>query len=188
MRRSLSGLRGWLGEHWRLRRGGGESALLIPVPEADFVYDRCGLERERLEASGLPLHVTVLYPFLKPALIDAEVERALAELAGSHSSFRYSLAGLGRFPGVLYLAPSPPDGFVQLTRAVHAGWPEHPPYRGAHKEIVPHVTLTEGDEPAGLAADIEPALPVPAVARELLLMTTPGDGRWSVHARFPLAQ
>jgi hypothetical protein len=121
-------------------------------------------------------------------MIDSAVERDLEALAGSRCPFSYSLSGLARFPGVLYLAPSPANGFVELTRAAHAKWPRHPPYGGAYGEIVPHVTLALGDEPPGLVAAVEPALPIKAVARELLLLTSRSEGSWVPRAQFLLGQ
>ena len=184
-RRSLARTRAWLAHVKQRRPSQAASVLLITVPEAEFIYERW--PRGGLGVPGLPLHVTVLYPFLDRSLIDDEVEHKLRRLAGSHSSFAYSLMSIGRFPGVLYLAPSPADRFADLTRAVHATWPSHPPYGGAYDEIVPHVTLTEGDEPHGLAHTVERSLPIKATARELLLMTPRDDGRWTHRARFPLA-
>lgn len=159
---------------------------MVPVPEAEFLHHRWPDERVHMGVPGLPLHVTVLYPFLGASAIDRGVERELEELVGSRSPFEYELSAIGRFPGVMYLAPSPADGFVALTHAVHARWPSHPLYGGAYDEILPHVTLILGDEPAGFAAAIQPTLPITAVARELLLMASEPDGTWSRRAGFRL--
>jgi 2'-5' RNA ligase len=165
-----------------------ESTLLVPVPEAEFVYD-CWLgDRALVGVPGLPLHVTVLYPFLNPSAINSGVEHELQQLARAQGSFEYSLSAVGRFPGVLYLTPAPSGGFVELTNAVVARWPTHLPYGGAYPDIVPHITLALGNGLPGMLAAVEPALPVKAVARELLLMLrTRADGNWMLHARFPFA-
>jgi 2'-5' RNA ligase len=183
---SPSALRRWLRTWPARRRSVGASVLLVPVPEVEFVYERWSGERDRVGVPGLSLHVTVLYPFLEPSRIDHRVERELEQLASSQSAFEYTLSGLGRFPGVLYISVSPADRFVGLTRAIHAKWPSHPPYGGAYEETVPHVTLALGDEPAELVAAVEPALPVKAVARELLLLTRNADGDWVPRSRFAL--
>lgn len=160
-----------------------ESTLLVTVPEANFVYERWAGDPDGLGVPGLPFHITVLYPFLEPARIDEDVEHALAKLARAFLPFRYELRDVDRFPSVLFLAPAPADRFIELTRAVHASWPSHPPYGGAFDAIVPHVTLALGEEPTGLAAAVEPALPVNAVARDLVLLER-RHGTWTERSRF----
>lgn len=160
--------------------------LLVPVPEAEFVFERWNGGRDRVGVPGLPLHVTVLYPFLEPPRIDEQVEAEIKQVARSHSAFEYTLSGVSRFPGVLYISVAPADPFLELTGAIHAKWASHPPYRGLHDEPVPHVTLALGDEPPGLVAAVEPALPVKSVARELLLLTRRVDGGWGRRAQFAL--
>ena len=46
------------------------------------------------------------------------------------------------------MEPEPREPFVELTQAVWRRWPGHPPYGGAHREIVPHLTLAVGAEDA----------------------------------------
>jgi 2'-5' RNA ligase len=162
------------------------TALLVTVPEAEVIYEHWNGDRNRVGVPGLPLHVTILFPFMPLAAVDSRVERDLEELAFSRLPFDYKLSHVDRFPGVLYLAPSPPTPFIELTEAVFAKWPAYPPYEGIYADVVPHVTLAEGEEPDGLVAAIEPALPIRAVARELLLMAVGEDGIWHPRRRFPL--
>lgn len=164
----------------------GTTVLLVAVPEARRLYERWDGDRRRLGVPGLPLHATVLYPFMPAAQIDSTIEHDLEALAASQRRFDYVLDRLGRFPGVLYAAPSPSRPFVALTQAVHARWPLHPPYGGTYPEIVPHVTLLLGKEPAGLAAAVRSALPVRGIARELLLLMIGEDKRWVELKRFAL--
>lgn len=185
---SRHGLRRRVGVWSRRWRSVGDSALLVPVPEADFVYERWPADRDLVGVPGLPLHVTVLYPFLPASEIDQRVERRLERVTGAQSVFEYELAALERFPGIVYISVAPADRFIELTRAIHAAWPSHPPYRGAFKEIVPHVTLAVDDEPSGLAATIGSLLPVRAVARELLLLTKGPGEEWGTRARFALGE
>jgi 2'-5' RNA ligase len=161
------------------------TALLVAVPEAEVIYQCWHGDRSRLGVPGLPLHMTILFPFMPVPTIDSRVEDDLEELARSHLPFDYTLSRLDRFPGVLYLAPSPATRFIRLTEAVSARWPAHPPYEGMYAEIVPHVTLALGEEPDGLVAAVEPALPIRALARELLVMEPDEDGIWLERRRFP---
>ena len=63
--------------------------------------------------------------------------------------------------------PEPPEPFVELTQAVWRRWPDHAPYGGAHREIVPHLTVAVGAEDFyEVRAALEPHLPLRAAARE----------------------
>jgi hypothetical protein len=89
-----------------------QSALLLPVPAAEAAV---GAHRARLDASardGVPAHLTVLYPFLPPALIGDAVLASLRRLFAGFPAFPFTLdrAGAGG-PG----RPAPPvalAGFV----------------------------------------------------------------------------
>jgi 2'-5' RNA ligase len=134
----------------------------------------------------MPYHVTVLYPFLAADAIDGEVERALEKIALRSVRFGFALTEVGRFADVLFIAPRPAEPFVSLTEAVHARWPQHPPYRGEFETVVPHVTIASGREPAGLASAVEATLPIQTAAVELWLLTPQGNGGWATRNRFAL--
>jgi 2'-5' RNA ligase len=155
----------------------------VPAPET---VEELSKEHGPIGVPGLPVHVTVLYPFLPERELDRSVEDELERIARAHPPFPYRLEKLGRFPGVLYLEPSPAEGFIALTRAVEATWPGHPIYAGEFDEVKPHVTLAMGHEPNGLAAAMRPLLPIDAVARELVLLCSAADGSWVERRRFAL--
>jgi hypothetical protein len=160
--------------------------LLIPVPEAEpavaSATGRVGAQH------GLPVHVTVLYPFARVRAVEANVRASLRDLLSGISGFPFVLSAVGRFPGVLYLAPQPAQPFVALTRAVEARWPRYPPYRGEFAEVIPHVTVQEGSEPPAAVTALERMLPIEATAREVWLMAPVGEDEWSRVDRFPLAR
>ena len=110
---------------------------------------------------------------------------ALAAIARDTEPFDVVLAGVARFPGVLYLEPRPAAPFVALTRAVHERWPARPPYGGAFAEIIPHLTAVDGPEPGGVVAALERALPAPARA-EVLQLLVEDDGAWHPMATLPM--
>ncbi|MGI5290019.1 2'-5' RNA ligase family protein [Nonomuraea polychroma] len=106
--------------------------------------------RRRFDASasaGVPAHVTVLVPFLDIDRMDPEVMDVLKALIGEHSPFTIRFDKCQRFPGVLYLAPTPDQPFRALTEAVAARWPEAPPYGGQYAEIIPHLTVAHSPVP-----------------------------------------
>jgi hypothetical protein len=93
---------------------------------------------------------------------------------------------------VLYLAPEPPRPFVRLTKALVAEYPEYPPYAGevSLDEIVPHLTVAEGDAPLLDEAEheIEQLLPIGAEAREVVLLEElePDSALWRTRAQLQL--
>lgn len=145
----------------RLLRGR-PTALLVPVH---------GLPLEAPATPGLPHHVTVVFPFVRARAARRRLRRALQETFGEHPAFDFALTSVGRFPGVVYLAPTPAQPFVALTEAAVRRWPRHRPYGGAFAETVPHLTLVDhGPEPAGLLDRVQPLLPIAARAEEVWLM------------------
>jgi 2'-5' RNA ligase len=162
------------------------TAIVVLVPELEPLVGRFRAIHAEDAASGMPPHVTLLYPFLHPDLLDVAVDRAVADVVGGFEPFRFVLGRIGRFPGVLYLAPEPADRFLALTEALRRRWPAIEPYGGAFPTLVPHLTVTTGPAPAALAAALERALPVEATATVVSLMTSDRRGRWSTRNTFPL--
>ena len=167
------------------------TALVVEVPEAAVAVDTW---RERTSyakpSNGVPAHVTVLYPFVPAADVDEAVLADLRALFAGLASFPFELRESRHFPGVLYLAPDPPEPFVALTEAVAAAYPAYPPYEGVFAEIVPHLTAAEGEHAVlGRAeGEIRRFLPIPAEAREVVLLVEvdPELARWRTHSRLPL--
>ncbi len=164
-----------------LMRGLGErsaSTLIVPVPAADHLLH--GSARD----AGMPAHVTLLYPFLDAAKIDDDVEAELELLFAGERVFDFELAEIGRFPGIVYVSPRPSSPFVALIELLTRRWPDHPPYGGSFKEIVPHLTVAHGAQiPDGLSA----RLPIAVRAEEAWLVTRAG-GRWVRRASFRFGQ
>jgi 2'-5' RNA ligase len=156
---------------------------MVRSPGADALARRWDGE---LGVPGLPLHVTVMYPFVPDAQLGSSDLEDLAQLSRSLRPFAYELGAVDRFPGVLYLTPTPADPFVALTDAVHARWPDQRPYNGEFAGVVPHVTLALGDEPEGLADAARSVLPLSGRAEELELLSFGTDGAWAPRHRFRL--
>lgn len=166
----------------------GRTGLIVRIPEAEPAVRGW---RERLDPSardGVPAHVTVLFPFLDESRIDALVLSALEDLLGRHQAFDLRFARSGRLPEVLYLVPEPDTRLRQLTEAVAARWPEAPPYGGRFAEIVPHLTIAQGQEEAVLAeieADLPGRLPFASHVSSVELMVHDGT-EWQELASFAL--
>jgi 2'-5' RNA ligase len=170
----------------RWLRRGGESALVVPVESARGPVTAAWGRTPPPWLRGMPPHVTVLYPFIPARQLDAAVDDGLRRLVAGMPAFELSLSSVARSPGVLYLQPEPPEPFVRLTEAIVARWPQYPPYLGAHPTVVPHVTVAEGEEPAGLEERLLEALPIRATAAEVWLMCERRDGSWGRRATLPL--
>ena len=167
------------------------SALIVAVPEAGSTVEQW---RERTcsdkPSIGIPAHVTLLFPFVPASTIDDALVTELSALFRGFASFDFELREARRWPEMLYVAPEPPDPFVELTEAIVARYPDYPPYEGVFDSIVPHLTVAHGDASRLGQAEIDllGSLPIAVMVREVVLLeeTVPDWGRWHARARFPL--
>ena len=133
--------------------------------------------------------MTLLHPFIPAEAID---ERCLAELRSlfaASARFDVRFETVRRWPGMLYLAPEPPEPFARLTEAIAERWPDYPPYERIHDEVIPHLTVAYGDDQllTEVDADVLAKLPIRATVHEaVLLVELVPDVRWETRARFPL--
>ncbi|MEU3481070.1 2'-5' RNA ligase family protein [Streptomyces sp. NPDC033754] len=168
----------------------GRTALIVRIPEAEPAVRGW---RERLDPSaqaGVPAHVTVLFPFLDESRMDALVHSALADVLGSHPAFDLRFERCGRLPGVLHLVPDPDTQLRRLTEAIADRWPEAPPYGGRFAEIVPHLTIAQGQEDAVLEeieADLAVRLPFTSRVSSVELIVHDGT-KWQERASFALGE
>jgi hypothetical protein len=171
-----------------------ESALIIPVPEAEPLVKALRDRFDPSAALGVPAHITILYPFMPPHAITAPVLAELREFFAQFAAFEFALTGLRHFPQVLHLAPAPAEPFKALTYAIAERYPNYPPYGGNFAEVIPHLTIADVDEAAQLD-DIEREflqqhglhLPVKAQAREVWLIGNT-SGRWETRQIFALSK
>ena len=120
-----------------------ESALVVPVPEAEALVKPFRDSHDPSAATGMPAHITLLYPFRPPDKINEAVLESLRDVFAPIAPFRFALGPSRRFPDVLYLPPEPHEPFRQLTLAIWDRYPETPPYRGKWPEIVPHLSVAQ---------------------------------------------
>ena len=167
-----------------------ETALITRVPEAESYISRY---RDRYDPSArrnVPAHVTILYPFMAPALVTASVLGRLRAVAAAVPSFSYRMARTQRFPVALYLAPAPEAPFSALIDGVFREFPDYPPFEGKFDTIVPHITVAHGDEPLLCEIELElriglPGAGIAAHCAELVLIEN-SSGRWEQLEVFPL--
>lgn len=170
------------------------SILVILVPEVEHLV---GLYRSKYDlsaADGMPAHVTINYPFLPIENDDSDIIDNLRQLFSSLQSFSFFFQNARRFPGVLYLEPSPSQPFIDLIQAVALRFPESPPYSGIYKDIVPHLTVATTDDHEALEdichrfdTDSIGKLPIKAVVNEVWLMDHI-QGAWTNRVSFALGE
>lgn len=163
-----------------------ESAVIVPVPEAESYVHRHRFRYDSVALRGVPAHITVLFPFVRPDELTEEITRSMRDVLAGFSAFTFSLARLERFPeGAVYLAPDPPEPFVGLTRAFAERFPEYPPYGGAYPDVIPHLTIAQiPPAPSENFGEISRHLPIWCLAREVTLMVEDEDHRWRTRSRF----
>lgn len=172
-----------------MRDAGVESALLVPVPEAEPCVGRHRVRHDPVAVRGVPAHITVLFPFMPPPTITDDALERVREALGGFSPFQFSLTRLERFPeGALYLAPDPAEPFVRLTAALVEQFPAFRPYGGAYADVIPHLTVAKlpGAATPDEVNDIRRCLPIEAEAREIVCMIENDERRWQMRSRFAL--
>jgi 2'-5' RNA ligase len=165
-----------------------QSAVLVPVPEADTVVGRWRQLHDPVASAGVPAHITLVVPWLPPDEITQADLDELDEELSDVKAFDFELAHVDWFGRrVLWVAPEPADPFRELTSRISQRFGT-PPWEDEFDEVVPHLTVahaSDGVELVPVAADVSGRLPVKCRAMEILVMI--GDGKkWTVRHRLGL--
>jgi predicted protein tyrosine phosphatase len=159
------------------------SAFAVKVPAAEPLVGDLRRRYDATVALGVPAHVTVLVPFMDPALITPEVLEHARQALNRTPSFDFSLGKVGRFPETAYLAPEPAAPFIEMTLALADAFPDFPPYGGEHEGVIPHLSVAHGNalDADAAAAELEARLlasgAVHANCTEVTLIEN-SSGRW----------
>jgi len=145
---------------------------------------------------GLPLHMTLLYPFVAREALDDAVLGRLRGVCAANPAFSFSLNRVATFPGgFVCLVPEPDEEVRALMRALWAEFPETPPYGGEVGEPDPHATVgwaVHGhDDPELLRAvrdRVEPLLPVRCDIGSVALYEEYEQRRWRELLSVPLGR
>ena len=149
--------------------------LLLPVPRLEALrahFDPQGT------AAGIPLHITLLFPF-------GARETGLDGFFARWSPLRFSLTRVEQFPGVVWLAPEPDDELRKRILELYARYPQHPPYGGEFPESIPHATVGKGDVAEAVRAQAGPLLPVEFEVGAATLLGEVAPDRWRTGRSFP---
>ncbi len=172
-----------------------QTALIVPVMAAEAAVGQHRRHLDGAAAWGVPPHVTVLYPFVEPALAhQPETWNAIHKAVRVVSAFDCSFTETSWFDQeVLWLAPDPAQPFRELTTGIFTAFPDYPPYAGAHDGAVPHLTVGErrlANLAALTQAEREVSAHLPCFARidtVLLIEGAAAPQSWRVVQEFPLA-
>jgi 2'-5' RNA ligase len=170
-----------------------QSALVILVPEAEALIGGLRDRHDPAARQGVPAHITLLYPFLAPEVIDDAVSAKLRQRFAEFAPISFHLAACRQLgPDLLCLMPEPDEPLRQLTLAIWRLFPGCPPYGGKWPEIVPHLTIANVDpaQLAGVTAEVAnrvmPGLPITCRAKAVALLDN-AAGIWHQRDSFPLS-
>jgi 2'-5' RNA ligase len=142
-------------------------------------------------ARGIPLHITLLSPFVPRRALNDSVIATLRTFFAERAPLSFELARIDAFPDALYAAPEPAAELIDLINELALEFPETPPYGGAFAQPIPHATLAEGSEGEHTAEKLRGAaaslLPVPCEVTYASLLEEHEPERWTERERFSLA-
>jgi len=163
------------------------TALIVAVPEAEPLVGEWRAQHDWSAQHGVPAHITLLFPFVPTEEVDEQLIGDLRDLFGSQPPFAFRFPRVARFPEVAWLAPEPDEPFRRLTELIVSRYPDYPPYEGIHDDVIPHLTVGEGDTTLQdeIDAALTPHLPIYAEARGVTLLLEDDMGHWRVSDEFP---
>jgi 2'-5' RNA ligase len=169
-----------------------QTALVVLFPALEPVIGEFIRRHTPGGTQGLGPHATLIVPFAEtPTGVDslALVARAVAPFAPFDVALNETalFPARGNEPATFYLVPEPAEKFVALTGALAQAFPEFPPYGGEFDEIVPHVTVAQGDDAllGQVERDLDPLLPLATRAERVWLVEHAAAG-WRRRSAFPL--
>ena len=169
-----------------------QSALVVVVPEAEPLVGRLRARFDPAALVGVPAHITVLFPFMPVGRLTPDILAKLGIVLGGFVEFEFRLERIGRFPQTTYLAPEPPEPFVEMTAELERQFPDYPPYGGRFPEPIPHLTVADQNEKFAEAAASELADlcgrhgSLVATCRSVVLLENSQSGRWRDYHSFAL--
>jgi hypothetical protein len=115
----------------------------------------------------------------------------LRQLFGVVHVFEFALVAVRRFPATAYLHPEPSATIIELTEMLMRQWPDFPPYGGAFRTVIPHLTVADRastDVCDTVERSMATCLPIRCRAMEAWLMCSDDHGKWSPREVFAFKQ
>jgi 2'-5' RNA ligase len=169
-----------------------ETALVVLFPELEPLIGELHRRHTPGGAEGLGPHATLIVPFADTPT-GVEALDLVARTVAQFPPFGVALSRMAVFPragdepATLYLVPEPAEKLVALTEALMRAFPEFPPYGGQFDEVVPHVTVAQGEDELlrQIERQVAAGLPVAAHADRVWLVEHAPSG-WRRRSAFPL--
>ncbi|WP_340672107.1 2'-5' RNA ligase family protein (plasmid) [Saccharopolyspora sp. ID03-671] len=165
----------------------GQTGIVIPVSEGQPLLDAVAERFPDAVRTGVPAHLSLLYPFVPAAELDEHVVSTLTSIFAQHEPLSVKFAGIVRSDGFVALRPEPADRVEALASAVRSRWPDVVPYDGRY-DAEPHLTVamqTTEDRAGSIERELLPGwVPLSAELREAWLVEF--DGQWQLRSRFIL--
>ena len=170
-----------------------ETAILIPIPEAEKTVDKYRLRYDPSRDAGIPAHITLLYPFHDLEVLTSDILRTISDIVSKHSQFQMTLSDVEWFDDrVVYLSPRPASPFLALIDDLMRAFPECPPYGGIYESIIPHLCVAETPDLRAMervARRLVKRLPITAEISQVWLMAGQGSkDSWHVEHSFALSK
>jgi 2'-5' RNA ligase len=166
-----------------------QTALVLVLDDAG-PFDEVRREFARWSvARGIPFHITLLFPFAPQPELSEELLAKTRAFFAARRPFKFELVRVAMWPQDVYAVPEPDDQLLDCMYALHALFPEWPPYGGIHDTVVPHATLGEDLDAAAAFPEIERRLRthVPCCYRAdaATLLEEYEPDRWRERERIP---
>ncbi len=126
-----------------------ESTLAILVAAAEPLVRDYRARHDHSASEGMPAHVTIIWPFMHPDDLSAQIIGRIEEILARSEPIAFSLASVEQFNRqALYLRPQPDGAIRALIQAVLEAFPDYPPYRGMYgTSVTPHLTVAQVTSP-----------------------------------------
>lgn len=160
-----------------------ESAVVVCVPEAEPLVAEWRLRYDPSAARGVPAHITLLYPFVPPDELSADVDQKLDAEFASVAPFDITFHRASRFGDeILFLDPEPDEPFVEMIRRLSNRF-GLVPYGGTIPvdRVKPHLTVVDGHKE--VLDDVErrliAQLPISCRLVEAWILVSDEEWRWT---------
>ncbi len=94
-----------------------ESAIVLDVPEAEPLVGGWRARHDPIASRGIPAHITLLYPFLRPEKLELAALDTLRGVLAQARPLDLVLSEVATFPGVVWLKPEPAAPLLAADRA-----------------------------------------------------------------------
>ena len=170
--------------------GSAKNPVTGDATDLEVLFDRWGV-RDGQTNPGMPMHVTVMVPFVDGDLLTVEALNQLQDLLSRWEPFDCRFETVRTFQGPprrAWLAPEPAAPFIEMTRAIMTAYSGLTPYGGEHDEIVPHVSVSKERDPDPFDRSVrEMGSDLPIVVRmSTFSVYELRDGRWILRTDRPL--